>query len=110
MVSQLEQYRKVKTFLEDTLNQSSLRVPPLNGEDGYEMCKRFYGNLNDDDILYIRRLPPDLQQETLRMNLKRGLNMFNDTIKDLEDQGGLNVFISVQSTVAWHPKDARLIN
>ena len=25
-------------------------------------------------------------------------------------EGGLNVFISVQSTVAWHPKDARLIN
>ena len=26
------------------------------------------------------------------------------------ETGGLNVFISVQSTVAWHPKDAQLFS
>ena len=29
-------------------------------------------------------------------------------LKLISVQGRLNVFISVQSTVAWHPKDARL--
>jgi len=95
MVSQLEQIRNMRTCLENAL------VPPPNGEDACEYCKKFYKYLTDEDVLYIRQLPPDLQQEIIRMNLKEGLDMFNDNIKDLEDQIGDGTELLEE-----HPDDA----